>query len=251
MIFRDLGKVSGSHYFQRWASEPVLRLTDSLDQQWFREFLPRPGSTLLLGSGPGRELLWLRAYADAITCVDYDREAIAAGQHMFGSEGIAWLNEDFMTYAFGDNNFDTALALGLALAYVSDVAEALSVIYRLLKPGGHVILSLPNAEHLHEQGIVEKRNATGVYGRHSFCTLEIDELLCAADFSVVEIRGQRFLLDFVPSSTLLNQDPSLACDSRLRDLVALEQRWSRYCDARAAKLLWAIARKPETGFLER
>jgi SAM-dependent methyltransferase len=57
---------------------------------------------------------------------------------------------DIQNMPLPDNSFDTVLSAEV-LEHVPDPAKALSEIYRVLKPGGHLVMSVPHLMYLHNE----------------------------------------------------------------------------------------------------
>ena len=86
----------------------------------------------------------------------------------------------------GDDSFDTILSTSV-LEHLEHPQEAINEIYRILKPGGHVILTCPLFWHLHE----EPRDF------FRFTKYGLSHMFAEAGFQILEIRAlSGFLVTF-------------------------------------------------------
>ena len=154
-----------------------------------------------LVGGPGRRVLDLgcrygaltRAYLEGneVVGVDVDRDALAEA----GKLGIEtrWANVEELL-PFEDESFDVVVA-GELLEHVRDPERLVADARRLLRPGGRLVGSVPNAFRLPNRlrflaGLPPERDPTHL---HMFTPREVEALL--AHFEDVELRliSSRFL----------------------------------------------------------
>jgi demethylmenaquinone methyltransferase/2-methoxy-6-polyprenyl-1,4-benzoquinol methylase len=118
-------------------------MTAGQDVRWRREAIRRlglrPGERLLdLGTGTGdlgREAL--RQQADLhLAAADFSLAMMLAGQ---ASGALPWLNADALRLPFPEGCFD-AVVSGFLLRNVGDLVTALKEQYRILKPGGRIVI---------------------------------------------------------------------------------------------------------------
>ena len=121
-------------------------MTAGQDVSWRREAirrakLPERGKLLDLGAGTGDLALEaLRQYPNAsIAAADFTIEMMRIGQGRAGYGQPAWAGADALSLPFRANSFD-AVVSGYLLRNVSEVHQALSEQYRVLKPGGRVVV---------------------------------------------------------------------------------------------------------------
>lgn len=107
-----------------------------------RDMLPFRGEGRLLdvGCGPGRLLQELREQGWNVSGVDFSTLAVERAH----SVGLNVKQGDLMSAAFKDNAFDVVL-FNHSLEHMYDPIKTLQEAYRILRPGGALVLYLPNA----------------------------------------------------------------------------------------------------------
>ena len=155
---------------------------------------------------------------------------------------------------FGDGSFDLLLALDL-LEHLDDDAALMREMWRLCRPGGYLLISVPAYEFLwsnHDEALHHRR-------RYSRATLK--QLIRATDFEVVRFTSaitvlfppivlfrllQRLLKpQGAPQTHLIPLPPAI--NRFLIELLRLEARWLRRLDLPFGVSLLALLKKPETG----
>lgn len=97
---------------------------------------------LELGCGTGyftRELAKLKIQ---VTAIDISPDLIRSAQHEIQSANVRFLIQNAYQMEFDDAVFDRVL--GSSVLHHLDIRPALSEIYRVLKPGGHIAFTEPN-----------------------------------------------------------------------------------------------------------
>lgn len=103
----------------------------------------RPGDRLLdLATGTGD--LALDALDDTagpleVAAVDFTVEMMRVGRRRPGAERVSWLGADALALPFLDGSFD-AVIQGYLLRNLVDIPTALAEQYRVLRPGGRVVV---------------------------------------------------------------------------------------------------------------
>jgi len=124
-------------------------MTAGQDQAWRREVIRRaelrPGHRVLdIGAGTGdlaREALRQQPHVQAIAA-DFTWEMLQVGRQRRGSVPEAqlhWTVADALRLPFPAETFD-AVVSGFLLRNVADVLQALREQYRVLKPGGRIVI---------------------------------------------------------------------------------------------------------------
>lgn len=131
---------------RRWWRRLVRRLV-LYPEYWHlrlvgREILPFRGEGRLLdvGCGPGRLLQELRDQGWDVHGVDFSPVAVERAR----SVGLNVQHCDLLTAGFEKNYFDVVL-FNHSLEHMFDPAATLREAFRVLKPGGAVMIYLPNA----------------------------------------------------------------------------------------------------------
>jgi SAM-dependent methyltransferase len=102
-----------------------------------------PGEALDAGMGPGRLLAELAGRGWAVSGVDPADGMVAAGRRRVPQAASRITRAVIERLPFADGSFDLVLATGV-LEY-ADVPQALAELVRVLRTGGHAIVSYPNA----------------------------------------------------------------------------------------------------------
>lgn len=122
----------------------ALRLADILSAPSFWDILWLPsgqvGSCLDVGCGDGSFLVVLRQLGWDVTGVEPDTQAAALAQEYFGLKVI---NDDIVSANLPANTFDL-VRLNHVIEHLHDPDQTLKESYRLLKPGGRLLVLTPN-----------------------------------------------------------------------------------------------------------
>jgi len=101
----------------------------------------QPLTGLDLGCGDGGNLVWLKNHLSELYGSDYNLLRLLRAAHI---EGVTKLFlADVTDYPVRDNSFDV-IFFNHVLEHIQDDEKALSEVYRILVPGGFVILGVPN-----------------------------------------------------------------------------------------------------------
>lgn len=95
---------------------------------------------------------------------------------------------DIESLPFADANFD-AVFVTEVMEHLATPQKALGEILRVLKPGGWLLVSLPNRDWFHFDRYVNKRKSFQPVDDHFYRVAEIEEFLHAAGFVVQVVRG--------------------------------------------------------------
>ena len=102
------------------------------------------GRSIELGCGTGYFTKALAKAADTVVATDLCEEMLARANEQLGGVGnITFQKEDCMKISFPDDTFDTVL-IALVLNHVHDPEAALCEAWRILKPGGKIIIANPD-----------------------------------------------------------------------------------------------------------
>lgn len=121
-------------------------MTAGQDVRWRREVvrraaLPPTGRLLDLGAGTGdlaRESL--RQYPDCCpVAADFTLEMMRVGREHSRGDCTAWSGADALRLPFPADTFD-AVVSGFLFRNVSDIRQALQEQWRVLKPGGRIVI---------------------------------------------------------------------------------------------------------------
>ena len=136
------------------------------------ELTPRPARRILdIGAGPGVFTPHLLARGATCSVVDRSFEMVAAAKREIAAASAAsgpatsFMVADIDRLPFAAGSFDAALCVGV-LQYLPSIDAALGELARVVAPGGHVIVTFPNARSplnlVHRAAVALARPATAV-----------------------------------------------------------------------------------------
>ncbi|MCU1550016.1 MAG: ubiE [Glaciihabitans sp.] len=103
-----------------------------------RAVAPQPGERILdLAAGTGTSSVALSHGGARVVAVDFSAGMIAEGRRKH--KNIEFIEADIEKLPFGDDEFD-AVSISFGLRNVNDPKRALAEMYRVLKPGGRVVI---------------------------------------------------------------------------------------------------------------
>lgn len=199
-VFRDAAE-QGAYLRDSWARiEVVLDLLESLDAQ------DRIHRVLELGANPYvMTSLLQRRFDFQIELANYfeGSETGERGVHVAERSGnrvefpFSHFNIERDRFPYPDGTFDCVLFCEILEHLLVDADHAVGEIERVLRPGGIVVLTTPNATRLSNlyflalgRNIYDGYSPNGPYGRHNreYTLAEVDELLTRHGFDCVEER---------------------------------------------------------------
>ena len=122
--------------------------------------LRKTRNVLDYGCGPGyliAELLKISRDGQKCFGIDFSRESVAEVEQRYSSHerygGAVWVKE--LPSPFQDSSMDLVFALEV-VEHLSDdqLQEMMKEVYRLLTPGGYIVITTPNRERLEEDATV-------------------------------------------------------------------------------------------------
>lgn len=138
----DIPPITTAEGYRAWADaydQPGNRLID-LEQPIVRQILGRlpPGTALDAACGTGRHAGYLASLGHKVTGVDSSAEMLAIARAKI--PGAEFREGDLHQLPVPDHYAD-AVVCALALSHVPDLAPVLAEFARVLRPGGHLVVS--------------------------------------------------------------------------------------------------------------
>ncbi len=156
------------------------------------------GAVADMGGGTGRIVELYSPRATSTTIVDPSKEQLVHAEKAATDKNKAtYLIGTVEKLPFPDRTFDTAVCVRV-FHYVKDPWKAIRETYRVLKPGGYLILEIPNKRHFKNRvknsfGVVRHRPIdTTIVSDDMFVNHDPDEIaliLTTVGFNIVEKRS--------------------------------------------------------------
>ena len=137
-----------------------------------------------IGCGEGYGAARLGTVAARVVGVDLDDESVTHAERTYGAGNVHFVVGDAARLPFGASSFDACIAFEV-IEHVEEPALLLKEARRVLRPGGLVIVSTPNAALAHDAD-----PSVNPFHRRVLTVEEFGELL-AADFPSYSLLGQR------------------------------------------------------------
>ena len=127
---------------------PFQRYNFLIRRQQVLALLGRPGGRVLdVGCGPGTFIPALLEVADEVVAVDSAsamiEKATALRDSLPEPHRVQLSVADVARLDFPDQHFDAIVGVGL-IEYIDDVDQIFNELYRVLRPGGTLVLTFPN-----------------------------------------------------------------------------------------------------------
>jgi len=131
--------------YDNWYKRPLGALVDQVEKEPVYAYLePQAGEHILdVGCGTGNFSLELARMGVKVTGIDISEPMLATARYKAAEAGLEteFLKADALNLPFNDNTFDKIVSV-TALEFVSDLKAALAKCYRVLKPGGRMVVGL-------------------------------------------------------------------------------------------------------------
>lgn len=209
-LFSFLLAGSDNAFIKAYVNDALARFLLTLDR------LPSGSNLKVLELGANPYLftvLLKRFYEFELTLTNFFDKNIYAKEGGFGQQRIVseafsedhtfkyeLMNLELSDYPYPDAHFDVVLFCEILEHLVIDPLQVLPKLFRIIKPGGYLILTTPNAVRLiNFANMVVGSNIfdrycpqNGVYGRHNreFTVEELDILVKQAGFEIESIETQ-------------------------------------------------------------
>ena len=116
-----------------------------------------------LGCGDGANIEWLSQHFTALYASDYNLVRLRRARHRHGAEMVYMA--DILDYPAIDNTF-SVIYFNHVLEHIPNDSRALAEVYRILKPGGRVVLGVPNEGAMFWQLAYRFQPSTGATTDH-------------------------------------------------------------------------------------
>ncbi|WP_338834935.1 2-methoxy-6-polyprenyl-1,4-benzoquinol methylase, mitochondrial [Moorella humiferrea] len=131
--------------YDDWYKRPLGALVDRIEKEAVYAYLePKKGEHILdVGCGTGNFSLELARLGVEVTGIDISEPMLETARRKAAAAGLEleFLHADAMNLPFADNTFDKIVSV-TALEFAPDLKAALAESYRVLKPGGRMVIGL-------------------------------------------------------------------------------------------------------------
>ncbi len=153
---------------------------------------PMDGKKILeIGCGVASFVPYITA-CDEYIGTDLSSEAINTAAHEFGNKpGFSFQVMDAQDLKFSDCTFDLVLAREV-IEHVPDIKSTLSEAYRVLKPGGCILVTSPNRNSLHLRinRLLGYKDFTCAFDHIKELTFEeAEQMLLETGFQIIDTNG--------------------------------------------------------------
>lgn len=127
--------------YDQWYTTKMGRFVDEVETACaFELFMPQQDQKILdVGCGTGNFSIKLAEKGAIVTGIDVSDEMLNIARTKTGGLPITYKNMDLYQLEFEDNTFDAVFSMA-AFEFVKDPARALSELFRVLKPGGKLMV---------------------------------------------------------------------------------------------------------------
>ena len=131
--------------YDAWFATPVGAVVDRLEKRLImRMATPRTRESALdVGTGTGHYAACLADLGMQVTGIDPSAAMLAVARAR--PIDVTWREGDATALPYADGSFDLVLSV-TALEFVADAAAALAEMYRVLRPGGRLVVAVLNAQ---------------------------------------------------------------------------------------------------------
>ncbi|MGI9860245.1 class I SAM-dependent methyltransferase [Moorella naiadis] len=199
--------------YDDWYLRPLGALVDRVEKEPIYAYLdPYAGEHILdVGCGTGNFSLELARRGVKVTGIDISDPMLARAREKAADAGLAveFLHADAMNLPFANNTFDKIVSV-TALEFAPDLKVVLAESYRVLKPGGRMVIGLIGGNSLWSRHYEARaaREPDCLFKHARFYTL--DELLAAMPGR--DVKGKAVLF-FGPDFDGTKVDEALAIEA--------------------------------------
>jgi ubiquinone/menaquinone biosynthesis C-methylase UbiE len=194
--------------YRRWRASRLGQITDRLEEELILELIGPPAGLRILDVGCGDAALTiaLAVRGAVVTGVDADPHMLAAGRALAAANGVAHhlLQGDARALPFADNSFDVVLAVTV-LCFVSDAAQAMREMTRVLRPSGRLVIGELGRWSLW----AARRRMSGWLGSRMWRSATfrrvpaLKDLVTSAGLAITMVRGAVYYPPIAPLAALL------------------------------------------------
>jgi SAM-dependent methyltransferase len=217
---------------RRYASLAEARLIE--------RYIPRGATIVDAGSGFGEWVAFLNERGYEARGVDYSPELIARVRATYPH--LQWYQGDVRQLPFDDSSVDAVISWGVIEHDEAGPAAALRDFHRIIKPGGHAIVTVPiNTEVARKSTEIIHRTAGSEHAffQYLMSEKELAQEGAAVGFEVVSTGS-------LPSAHLAHFAPrlSLKLPGLLYRVANLAVYWLLSWTPRYRVMIYAVLRKP-------
>ncbi len=153
-----------------------------------RPHLASGASVVDLGCGQGTLLEAVRALPLSLRLYGCDLSPVLVAHTRQRVPDAVVREADVEALPFDDAEFDAAFFTEV-LEHLLEPLKGLREIHRVLKPGGWLLVSVPNRDWFHFEAYLARRTRFQPVDDHFYTVAELEELITRAGFSVHSVHG--------------------------------------------------------------
>jgi ubiquinone/menaquinone biosynthesis C-methylase UbiE len=151
--------------YEDWFDTPLGAVVDRLEKDLIARLAqPKPGERALdVGTGTGHFARWLADLGLHVIGLDSSEAMLQSAPH---DGRIEWKLGDAAALQWADATFDLVLCV-TALEFMADPTSALDEMYRVVRPGGRMVVAVLNRESLFGQAYIAQARQMDTPFRHA------------------------------------------------------------------------------------
>ncbi|MGE4169465.1 MAG: methyltransferase domain-containing protein [Candidatus Margulisiibacteriota bacterium] len=146
----ELSNYNDYDYKQQFWVNVDRRYEDTIEKKTLHRLLskiPKAKTLLDAGCGFGRLFPAYQDRAENFVLMDYSDAMLDQAKGSLGTTNITYQQGNLINLPFADAQFDTVFSIR-TLHHVEDPKQFFKEVYRVLKPGGHLLFEIPNKRHV-------------------------------------------------------------------------------------------------------
>lgn len=202
--------------YDAWYQSPKGRIVDRIEKEVLYAYMkPEPGMQILdIGCGTGSLCLELARLGAKVTGIDISEAMLEVARDKARRTGmtVKFLRADALHLPFEDASFDAVVSVTV-MEFVPDLKRALAEAYRVLKPGGRLIVGVIGGDSPWSRYYKEKAASDPLSPFHHARFPTLEELIKAMPGEKIQARAVLFI---PPDFDFSRQEEAWALEEKAR-----------------------------------